>query len=287
MKKLRISSPLTLHCYSRENISEYIKAGLLFHKEMGFDASDIGMSIFDLTADNWKPNVEQAISDSEEVGIKFELCHLPFINGGGPKSEEFMEEFTRKMHTAIDAAAFLGVNYAVLHPNATTLPMKVYDRREQYDMVMAHLAPFAEHAARVGLNVVVENMRVIPTFRVGHRYGQSPDELCDIADALGIGVCWDFGHANISGIKQSEGLAYVGKRLKVLHVNDNAAVDDEHILPFTGNVDWRDAMHGLALAEFNGLFNYELSTGKLPAEVRKPFAAYMIHAAHELMSYIE
>ena len=72
----------------------------------------------------------------------------------------------------------------------------------------------------------------------------------------------------------------------MLHVNDNFAGDDIHLLPFTGNVDWRDAMHGLALAEFDGLFNFELSVARVPAELRADFAKYVIHAADELISYI-
>ena len=287
MKKLRVSSAFNLHSASREDLGEYIRAGLRFYKEAGLEAADLGTPLLDLTSDGWRPQVERILADSEEIGIRFEICHLPFIGGGGAKSEDYMKLFNEKMHRAIDAAAMLGVDYAVMHPNATTLPMKKYDRAEQFDSVMRHLTPFADHAAQVGLNVVVENMRVIPGMTLSHRYGQSPDELCDVADALGIGVCWDFGHANISGVKQSEGLAYVGKRLKVIHVNDNAAIDDEHIPPFTGNVDWRDAMHGLALTGFDGLFNFELSTARLPASMRKAFASYMIAAAQELMSYIE
>ena len=52
-------------------------------------------------------------------------------------------------------------------------------------------------------------------------------------------------------------------------------------------MDWKDAMHGLALAKFDGLLNFELSTGRLPASMRKAYAAYVIDAAKELMSYIE
>ena len=144
-----------------------------------------------------------------------------------------------------------------------------------------------EYAEKVGVNVVIENMRVINGARLSHRYCQQPDELCEIADALGIGVCWDFGHANISGIKQSEGLSYVGKRLKVIHVNDNTGIDDDHVPPFIGNVDWSDAMHGLALAEFDGLFNFELSTSRIPENARPAFAKYLLEAANELMTYIE
>ena len=203
------------------------------------------------------------------------------------KKPELIPPFVKKMHRAIDAAAFLGVDFAVLHPNTTTLPQESFDRAAQYDSVMSHLAPFIEHGNRVGVNIVVENMRVVHGSAPVHRYCQEPDELCDIADALGIGVCWDFGHAHISGVKQSEGLAYVGKRLKVLHVNDNFADDDIHLLPFTGTLDWKDAMHGLSLAEFDGLFNYELSCSRIPLTMSEPFAKFAVSAAHELMSYIQ
>ena len=75
--------------------------------------------------------------------------------------------------------------------------------------------------------------------------------------------------------------------MKVLHVNDNVGIDDEHLPPFLGSVDWRDAMHGLALAGFDGLFNFELAKERIPAEMRKPFANYVRATATELLTYIE
>ena len=285
MTKLRKSSSLNLHSYPRTDISEYIKKGLEFHKSMGFDAADLPMGLIDFTNDGWQPYIEQAKSDADEIGVKFELCHLPF-SAKASTSLEYLPTFNAQMHRAIDAAAMLGVDYAVLHPNTSTLHMAKYDEKDEREKVLSHLAPFAEHAAKVGLNIVVENMRVVHENYPVHRYCQSPDELCDIADALDIGICWDFGHANISGVKQSEGLVYVGKRLKVLHVNDNFAGEDIHILPFTGNVDWRDAMYGLALAGFAGLFNFELSVARVPSSMREIFAKYVTAAADELMVYI-
>ena len=50
------------------------------------------------------------------------------------------------------------------------------------------------------MNILVENMCVVHNNYLVHRYCQTPDEFCDIADALGIGVCWGFGHANMRGI---------------------------------------------------------------------------------------
>lgn len=285
MKKLRISSKLILNSELKEDFSEYIRDGILFMKNAGFDAVDFTFNMMESVKDDWTGYIEKAMSDADEAGIRFEVCHLPHSSKLA-KNPDIVPEFNKKMHKAIDAAALLGVDFAVLHPNTTTLTMDIYDRKAQYDSVMKHLSPFAEHAAKVGLNIVVENMRYVPSHIPSHRYCQEPDELCDIADALGIGVCWDFGHANINGNKQSEALEYVGKRLKMLHVNDNNAVDDIHILPFTGKLDWKDAMHGLNLCKFEGLFNYELHTNGIPRVLQADFAKYMIDAAHELISYI-
>ncbi len=288
MKQLRICSSLSLHPHPKDSISDYIRSGLLFHKETGFDAADLDMDMRllryhegDLT-----PYMEQALADAEQIGIKFELCHLPF-SGGNTTKEDQQALFSARVHRAIDAASQIGVRYAVLHPNTTTIPMRSFCQKEQYDLVMSHLASFVEHAEKVGVNVVIENMRLVSGPTLSHRYCQTPEELCEIADALGIGVCWDFGHAHISGLKQSEALSYVGKRLKVLHVNDNFGVDDEHLAPFMGTIDWKDAMHGLALAEFDGLFNYEVSAARIPAALRDTYAQYLMNASQELLSYIE
>lgn len=287
MKKLRVSTPLNLHAYPREDMAQFIKQGLLFNKKAGFEATDFNVGMLDLTKDGWQGIVEQAVIDANEIGVPLVIGHLPFIGKGGTKDPEVLRAFSEKMFRAIDAAKLSGIEYAVMHPNAVTLPMRQYDRREQYDVVMTHLAPFVEYANKVGLNVVVENMRLVHATVAAHRYCQAPDELCEVADALGIGICWDFGHAHISGVKQSEALEMIGKRLKVIHVNDNYAGDDTHEPPFIGNIDWKDAMHGLALAEFDGVFNFETGAGRMPASMRETYAKYLVQAADELMAMIE
>lgn len=287
MKPLRKSASLNLHSYSRENIVDYIRAGLAFHKQNGFDAADFGIGNLDLANDGWRRQVEGILEASHEVGLRIEVCHLPFLNGNPQKNEVVLTAFAEKMHRAIDAAAALGVDHAVLHPTAPSLPMKAYDRAAQRDFVLRHLAPFAEHADKVGLSLAVENMRIPPSVGSTHRYCQEPEDLCEVADALGIGICWDFGHANTVGFCQSEALAHVGKRLRVLHVNDNDGIEDEHLPPFVGTVNWRDAMHGLALAGFDGLLNYEVGAGRVPAAMRPTFAKYLAEAADALASYIE
>lgn len=285
MKKLRTSTSFNLHGFKDADFYENIKKGLEFYKETGFDAVDFGTGMLDLSSDEAIKQASLAVRATEEVGIRFEVSHLPFL-WSIVKPEE-LEAFSQRMYRAIDAVKIVGADYAVAHPYAVTVAAKNYSRRAQHDQVIKQLSPFVEYAERIGVKIVVENMRITPSFYESHRYCQCPDELCDVADELGVGVCWDFGHANVSGVRQSEGLAYIGKRLKVVHVNDNSGFEDEHIFPFSGSVDWKDAMHGLALAEFEGLFNYELATAKHPISMRRELASYLLTVADELMKYIE
>lgn len=288
MKELRLSSTLNL-CprKAEQDAVSYVQDSIRFYRDCGFDTADFGTTLLDLSSEeSWKPQVEQIMKNATEENFQFYMGHLPFM-GGISKNEDVMIAFKNKMHNAIDAAAALGLQYAVMHPNAANLPLVKYDHEEQRTATLELLSPFVEHANRVGLNVVVENMRVQSGKMQCHRYCMTEQELCDLADTLGIGVCWDFGHAHLSGLKQSKALEYVGKRLKVIHVNDNGGIEDDHVLPFSGGVNWKDAMHGLALTGFDGPFNFELSVGRVPAALRKGYATFLAEIARELMSYIE
>ena len=287
MKKLQISAAMNLCPRKAEQSAvEYVRDSIRFYRENGFDTADFGTTLLDLSSpEAWKPQVEEIMKDATEQGFDFYMGHLPFM-GGVSKNEAVMTDFKNKMHNAIDAAAALGLKYAVMHPNAANFPLVKYDHDEQRNTTLELLSPFVEHANRVGLNVVVENMRVQSGKMQCHRYCMTAEELCDLADTLGIGICWDFGHAHLSGLKQSKALEYVGNRLKVVHVNDNGGIEDDHVLPFAGGVNWKDAMHGLALTGFDGPLNFELSV-RTPAELRSAHARFICEIADMLMSYIE
>ena len=282
MDNLLISSGLNLHACPMDYPMEYIRQGIAMHKSLGFDAADFPMGrLLTAMGDHWQPQMEEARALADREGVPFRLCHLPFgVKLGDP--EEKLESFNASVHKAIDAAVLLGVDFAVLHPNTTTVPLSEFDPIAHYDGVMAHLTPFAEHAQKVGLRLCVENMRLVHESYPIHRYCGDPEELCTIADALGIGVCWDTGHAHINGLQQSEALAYVGTRLKMLHINDNFGGDDIHLAPFMGTVDWSDVMQGLQKAGYTGLVNFELSTAHIPAECREAFAHYVATAGNLL-----
>lgn len=280
MKRLRISSGLTLHSFPTDDGFEYIRQGLDFHKRAGFDAADLSLNFYtNLLGDQLESVIERGLAYAQQIGMPIELTHLPFNTEAAPQEPAF---FSARMHRAIDCAKRLGVSCAAIHPDTPTLPMDQYDRKQQFEAAVADLAPYVEHAKRIGLNIAVENMRPLILPVPYHRYCSQADELCEVADALEIGVCWDFGHAHIAGVKQSEGLACVGRRLRMLHINDNHGTVDVHLAPWLGTIDWRDAMQGLSAVGFEELLNYEIIAVRQPAAVREAYGRYLADAGREL-----
>ena len=271
-KKHIISSGTTFHM-GHGDVLENIEIGFAALAQCGFRGIDFTtMMLKNVTED--REGIYLKIAElAKKYGLVFAQCHLPFVpqKQGIPDGDAFYQEVCQ----ALDAAKGLGIRYAVMHPNSASIPLEGYNKTAEYDNVMTYFAPFLEYANKIGVDMVVENMRSVQKGTPSHRYCSSPDELCDIADACGIGVCWDTGHANITGLCQSEAIGYVGQRLKVIHLNDNAGDDDVHYVPFMGTVDWNDVMTGLKSIGYEGAVNFEVACWKVPAEARLDIGKYV------------
>ena len=93
------------------------------------------------------------------------------------------------------------------------------------------------------MGICIENMADFPGQGYKRSYCAEVEQLCDLVDTLAerhenVGICWDFGHANLVYKDQTSCLRYMGQRLKVTHVHDNRGEFDEHRLPYLGNVNW-------------------------------------------------
>ena len=288
MRKLRITSPLGYQSQSKEDISAYIKSGLLAHKELGFDGVDFSTQLLELVPGKWEAAAEQAVLDSREIGMPFVVSHLPYVKGGFVnKTDEFMEDFGRKMIQAIEVAKVLGVETAVMHTGNCALERRKVDLDKEFEAAKRHLTPFVEHAAKLGVNAVVENMPIGLGQLVMHRYGQDAEEIIALADYFGIGVCWDIGHANITGYDPYASITALGSRLKQVHVHDNCGTRDSHSIPLTGEVNWERAMAGLAAVDFKGAFDLEVKPGGMPAPTRMAYGRLAVETAEYLLTLMK
>ena len=247
---------------------------MAFFGQAGFEAVDVNFSaaIYEdefrhepILDGDWERSLDEVMKAAEENGLAIALTHLPFYRYDLPDRER-LDRYTAMMYRAIEATAYIGAKYAVLHPH----------RNESLETLVpesvSFLTPFRDAAQSLQVTLCVENMRTT-----------GAETLARITDALNVSACWDVGHANLGGFDQFASISTLGGRLKALHLHDNYGTKDDHSLPFLGTVNWQAILSALKAIGYEGVFNYEVSASALPMELREEHAAYLVKAAKYLL----
>ena len=220
---------------------------------------------------------------AKEKKISLPICHLSFYMPN-PRDTELMAKYQKELFSNLDAAELMGITCAVAHPIA------IYQKEISYgDWVRANIAfltPVVEYAKQKGIKILIENLPSEREAPDNHLYGSCALNISSLAEKLGAGVCWDTGHANISGFKQSEQLKVLGGRLDALHIHDNNGLRDSHLPPFDGTVDWEDVAFGLRCCSFSGIVDVEVTAWALDgdARVREDFGKKVLGRARRFMT---
>jgi len=134
-------------------------------------------------------------------------------------------------------------------------------------------------AAKAGVGVALE---VMPNAL------SSTDAICrlieDDLDGVDVGVCLDYGHANLMG-DLGEGIETVGGHLWTTHVHDNDGTRDEHTVPFTGRIDWDAAMMETQKIGYDGMMMFEVADSGDRADVLRRTARARTELERMLVTY--
>ena len=173
-----------------------------------------------------------------------------FSNATG--STALRREAVAETAAAFDAAAELGCDTMVLHlglPRTQPVPADDNDlhalRRSLED-----LAPIAAASpVRLALEIIPNDL-------------STPDALLQFLDgelALGsAGVCLDIGHAHLMGGAPEAAEALSGHVIAT-HVHDNRGVEDSHLVPFEGTVDWPASLSAIWKIGYSGRLTFEVA----------------------------
>lgn len=210
--------------------------------------------------EDWEDYVRDIAEMGRRWGVVFRQSHLPyydiFAQNDGEKVR-LMEELIRR---SIIASGELGVKWAVTHPG--TVYSAGPDMRVSLERNLEYYSGHVKTAMECGVGIALENdfeYRSAPYQRI---FCANVHELAELVDAFGdpkhVGACYDFGHGNLGGPFHRRNLNIIGPRLRAVHVQDNHGMSDEHLLPFHGNIDWAEAMAGLADIGYDGDLTYEI-----------------------------
>jgi sugar phosphate isomerase/epimerase len=166
----------------------------------------------------------------------------------------------QEVEATVALAARLRAGIVVVHVGVPdSLPPAANDNRA--DAVRRSLERLQEVAE--GANVALA-LEVIPN-RLS-----TPDALVhfieDDLDLPGLGICLDFGHANLGG-GVLDAIETASGHVITTHVHDNAGKSDDHLLPFEGRIGWDAALMALQKIGYDGALVFELAASIEPRAV--------------------
>jgi len=182
-----------------------------------------------------------------EYGLALHGLHAPAErdgsarnDGGIPISISDTERIRRldavdEIKRALEVAETIPCKFLVQHLG---YGRQSADQRK-YDAAFTSLEHLVVFAKARGVTIALEN---------------TPDELGAPASLQhfitdthlhDLKLCFDIGHAHMEeGVEAS--FDAMRERIVTTHIHDNHGEKDEHLLPYTGTIDWKSSLNGLA-----------------------------------------
>ena len=245
-------------------------------KSYGFDYFDFDMANTDIEPYiNNEKDFYQYLSNekrlADEADVNIWQVHGPWRCPPFDDTVENRAERFEKMERSIRGAAILGAEYWVVHPIMPfgTQDILIDKVAETRALNLEFMDKLLQVAKREGVTVCLENMPFLD-FSLS-----SPADIAEFIKEINdpaFMMCLDTGHANMhkDWHTPSESIREYSSIIKVLHVHDNKGRQDEHLVPFFGNIDWKAFSEALHETGFDGVMSLECEpNGNLPNDIRE------------------
>ena len=247
--------------------------------EAGFEGIDFNADLEEYYTDIHDKEFYKSIREyANDKGIVFAQTHAPFASSfmDEEKTKKRFDEIVKSM----EHSSYLGADMVVIHPcyHVNCKEKDNYNLMMEYNLdFYKRLIPYAE---KYNIKIAIENIVGSVT--------ETPEGLLELVNSLDNGVitvCYDVGHANISGQDPADMIRKIGKYIGCTHIHDNDGIHDLHTLPYHGKIDWESVMRAFAEVGYEGNLNYEagLFVNNVPVDLRKESAKYMARVGKHLI----
>jgi sugar phosphate isomerase/epimerase len=237
---------VSTYIYVRERLHPGILDGLA---RSGVQAIEIFAARQHLDYANRKAHLREIADWFRTSGIPLNSVHSPLYSDyewgrtGSPPINlastdraalvEAMDEVKR----ALEIAEHIPFRFLIQHLG---LPNEAFSEKK-FESAMTSIEHLRAFAKPLGVQLLLEN---IPNEL------STPEKLLEIIHSAhfgDVGICFDFGHAHMMG-SVSEAFETVRNQVCSTHVHDNKKVQDTHLWPGQGTLDWKEAMELLRSA---------------------------------------
>ena len=215
-----------------------------------------------------EPALAEALRD---IGLRAHSVHAPIAESlrggvwGTPISIASGDERSRaqaveEVVAAIRLAHGIGAGFVVVHVGVPEAQLRgAADNRP--DAARRSIEALAVVAGPLGVRLALE--------LILNRLSSAEQLVRLIEDELElpeIGVCLDFGHAQLAG-DLLDAIETLSGHIATTHVHDNGGRSDDHLVPFEGCIDWEAGMMALQKVGYEGVLMLELAAAADPRAV--------------------
>ena len=224
------------------------------YRELDFCFVDQVFGKTEFLGPEWQSYVASFREQAETLGISFTQSHGPLYSFCSGRNEQ-TEEWLRR---SLEGSRMLGVRWMVMHPD-TLVTNGAVDPRTM-ELNVDFFRRLSDEAGQYGVGIAIEDMwgktrEGVPRFAIE---ASELRELIDRVDAENVGACWDAEHGSIEKLDQAAAIRLLGPRLKALHISDQTAADNIHILPYMGFTDWDEVLSALSEIGYDNPFTFEI-----------------------------
>jgi sugar phosphate isomerase/epimerase len=213
---------------------------------------------FDFVECNAEHEFERGRVDAAALAARLDdhgldaVVHLPYRLDPGSPHEHVREGACRELEAAIDAAAEMGAEKAVVHAESR-VHVDAWDREDVRAGLYDSVRRLDVYGRERGVEVCVENLKTA-FFDAG--------DFPDLVERTDAAVCLDTGHAYATGQdaeQQARLLREHGDRVSHLHLNDTRLPDDDEHLPVgMGRIDFESLADAIRDADWRGTCTHEV-----------------------------
>lgn len=170
----------------------------------------------------------------EDNGLTAESFHSEFgEHMDFPNDDESVRQKTLDIiRREGEFARSIGASQMVVHASGLKVEDDGRDRGANFEWSLERLDKIASDLC---MSFWIENMPP------GFRFGIDPGDLAARVWSFGsprLGVCLDTGHAHMCGRSVADQIDEMHGFVHYVHCHDNDATRDQHLLPFSGSIDW-------------------------------------------------
>ena len=225
-------------------------------KQYGFDCADIAIDgeLGDSSEEKYCQMILHEKKLADEAKVTIWQVHGPWKYPPHDETEDVRRERLKLMKRSIRCTAMIGCKYWVIHPLMPYGPDDEFDSDQFWNINLNFFRDLLSYAKQHDVTICFENM---PMKGLSISSPEQTLRFVRLINDEHFAMCFDTGHAALFDHSFVDFLREGKDKIKVLHIHDNHGMNDEHLIPYMGVIDWKEFVLALKEIEFDGVFSME------------------------------